>query len=80
MNTYSGDGTPVHIYTSSHQPATRFEVGHLVGDTEEWIEHRPHKLVFTWCCGVRRWAGHCSVQVYYDSLRFWCCKGKGCKA
>jgi hypothetical protein len=73
--------TAVHIYTRNHQPATRFVID--IGFEKPrrfWTRNPPHRLVPTSCCRKRRWAQHCTVQVYYDRVPFWCRPGKGCKS
>lgn len=87
--------TQVHIYTSAHQPATRFvtdlgnfqtawegpfKAGAAYVPDRRWTHIEPQALVATSCCRQRRWAKHCTVQVYYDSLPFWCRPGHGCRA
>lgn len=69
-----------HLYTAKHQPATRYRV---FFDTNKrgkrWIiTHKPR--AHGWCrkCRRGRWYANLTVQVYYDGLRFWCRKGKGC--
>jgi len=69
----------VHIYVASSQPATRFKVD--VGSVKPfWVKRAARSLVGCWCCRKRRWAKHVRVQVYYDSIRYWCAPGHGCKA
>ncbi len=67
----------VHLYTASHQPATRYRVA--VGNGYRWIRRSPRSLVFACCCLSRRRAWNCTVQVYYDEVRAGCRPGKGCK-
>lgn len=75
----------VHLYTRDHQPATRFvtDLGTFTAGVyvpnRHWTRIPPKATVFTSCCGKRRWAKHCTVQVYYDMLPFWCKPGRGCK-
>lgn len=76
----------VHLYTRDHQPATRFvtDLGQFEGGRytshRVWTRLRPRARVWASCCKRRRWAAHCTVQVYYDMLPFWCRPGRGCNA
>ena len=67
----------VHVYTVGHQPATDFR--ERVNGSVLWYRFSPRRCLFTSCCGRRRWAGNCTVQVYYDKIDVWCVDGKGCK-
>ena len=67
----------VHIYRHAAQPATRFV--DVVGGHRFWTRYHSRRLVRTSCCRQLRWAGNCVVQVYYDTVPFWCREGKGCK-
>ena len=64
--------TSVHFYVAKSQPATRYLVD-LFDDREPMVfEQPPRSLVRCVNCLRRRWAERCSVQVYYDSIRFFC--------
>ena len=64
--------TSVHFYVAKSQPATRYLVD-LFDDCEPMVfEQPPRSLVRCVNCLRRRWAERCSVQVYYDSIRFFC--------
>ena len=69
----------IHIYTTNHQPATRYKVdlGRLKPVV---IRCSQRTLCRARCCEKLRWAGNLTVQVYYDDIRFWCRESKGCKA
>jgi hypothetical protein len=71
----------IHLYTRSHQQATRFitVLGDLKRPMRFWTRNPPHRTVPTSCCRKQRWAKNCTVQVYYDMVPFWCKPGKGCK-
>lgn len=69
----------VHIYTAPKEPATRFNVGAPIGKTH-WVTRRPLQRLYCWTCQRERIAKNLIAQVYYDSLRFFCMKGKGCNA
>jgi hypothetical protein len=67
----------IHVYRSGHQPATRFRVE--VGRKTHTFSRRRRAIVRTDCCKQKRWAGNCTIQVYYDAAYHWCRDGKGCK-
>jgi len=67
----------IHIYTTNHQPATRF-VDRNSGKPF-WTRMNPRRLLWCNACRQRRWAKYLTVQVYYDQILFWCRKGHGCK-
>ena len=67
----------MHLYTRPHQPATRF-VDRCSG-TAHWVRHKPGRLLLASCCGKRRPARNLTVQVYYDSVPFFCRAGTGCQ-
>lgn len=75
----------LHVYTSRHQPATRWVAvlwlrrGKRIIEHRLWHRLRPRQLVRTSCCSKLRWAARCTVQVYYDMIPYWCRKGHGCK-
>lgn len=66
-----------HIFTASMQPATNF----VDRNCEKPMRFRckPQSRKFTYCCRKKRFARNLTVQVFYDSIRFWCRDGKGCK-
>ena len=69
----------LHIYTASHQPATRYRVA--CGDVRPfWVKCPANRLYWCASCKKRRPARNLTVQVYYDGTAFWCRDGKGCKA
>lgn len=67
----------IHIYTESRQPATCWTDSHSGKDRV--IRLPANRLLYVRCCGRRRPAKNCVVQVYYDGLYIWCAAGKGCK-
>lgn len=67
----------LHFYAPPHQPATHYSVP--VGTRYRWLRRSLRSLVFARCCERERWAGNCTVQVYYDEVRAGCRPGKGCK-
>ena len=67
----------VHIYTAPSQPATRF-VDRNSGRAH-WFRYPSRHLFRCHKCGRKRQAGNLQVQVFYDSVRFWCAPGHGCK-
>mgnify|MGYP001617868322 CR=1 FL=1 len=67
----------VHIFRAPDQPAHRFVID--FGDGRHWFRAPKRKLVPCYKCRERRWAQNCTVQVYYDSLRYFCRPGRGCK-
>jgi len=72
----------VHVYTRGHQAATRhrFYLDMPDGTVKTFTTRiNPRATVPTSCCRKRRWAKHCTVQVYYDMTPFWCRVGRGCK-
>ena len=67
----------IHIYTRSHEPATRYDVGRPIG--RRMIQrHKKNELLPAYCCLKLRQARNLTVTVYYDAIYFWCVKGKGC--
>mgnify|MGYP001566199842 CR=1 FL=1 len=66
----------LHIYTAGHQPATRFVDDH--SGRRIWFRHPKQALAYCWKCRKRRWVSHLTVQVFFDSLRFWCAPSHGC--
>lgn len=69
----------IHIYTVPHQPATNFVDGTGGGKPLRFKFH-PRRQIFAWCCRRRRIAVNLSVQVFYDSVNFFCRDGHGCKS
>jgi hypothetical protein len=80
----------LHLYTRPHQPATRFvdtlwfpawegPFGPGWQSKRLWTRYAPQQLVPTTCCRKRRWAKHCTVQVFYDQVPFYCRPGHGCR-
>lgn len=67
----------VRVYTARHQPATRF--CDVVNGRPLWFQCRRRALQQTACCRRRRWAVYTTVQVYYDSILYWCRPGRGCR-
>lgn len=64
--------TNIHVFTASLQDATNFVVdGHR-------FRCGPRALRRCWRCGKLRWAKSVRVQVFYDSIRYWC-KNPKCK-
>ncbi len=68
-----------HIYTVRGQPATRYQV-QLGERFTITIQRRRRSLVWTDCCKRLRWAGNCTIQVYYDGSYHWCKSRHGCKS
>jgi hypothetical protein len=68
----------IHVYRTDHQPATRFIDNHVPGDPHVFTKS-PRRRVATYCCRMMRQAQHCTVQVSYDAIYFWCVPGHGCK-
>jgi hypothetical protein len=78
--------TTLHVYTADHQPATRYRVD--LGGLESVrrkkkrylrISQPPRSTVLTSCCRKFRAAANCTVQVFYDDVRYWCRHGVGCR-
>ncbi len=67
----------VHIFTARLQAATRFRDD--CTDKPFICRRNPRKQIYSWCCRKKRWAKYLQVQVFYDSIRFWCKDGQGCK-
>jgi len=67
----------VHIYTAPLQSATQFVDRNIKPPI--WHRNKPRTPIHCWACWRRRWAKYLRVQVYYDSIRFWCAPGRGCK-
>ena len=79
--TPEAERSTVHLYRRHHQPATRYVVEIGYGKRNRlWVRCGPRQRVRTSCCRKLRWAKHCTVQVYYDMVPFWCRPGHGCKA
>lgn len=68
----------IHVYVTSHQPATNFLVK-LDGMRGKRFKRPARSTIYTDCCRRWRWAGRCTVQVYYDNIYAWCRPGTGCK-
>lgn len=68
-----------HLFTAKMEPATRYDLGAPSGK-RMIVHHGQRQLISAICCGKRRQARNLWVQVFYDDVRFWCRKGKGCKA
>lgn len=68
----------LHIYRAASQPATLYVDRH--GPQALWTLNDPRKKIRAFCCRKLRWAKYLTVQVYYDSIMFWCREGCGCKA
>lgn len=68
----------VHIFRAPNQPATRFLI-EIDASNRHWFQRRRRSLVPCYSCRIRRWAQNCTVQAYYDSIRYFCRPGKGCK-
>jgi hypothetical protein len=68
----------LHIYRAPSQPAHCFVV-HFGGPLRHWFRRPKRSLVRCRKCEQPRWAQNCTVQVYYDDIRFFCRPGKGCK-
>ena len=66
-----------HVFVVRGQPAARYSV--QLGDTAIWIKTPMNRAIRADCCGYRRLARNLIVQVYYDSQRYLCVRGKGCK-
>lgn len=76
-----GEATGVsalHIYTRPHQPATRF-VDRSMPGRGHWFRYPGGRLLSASCCGRMRPARNLTVQVYYDSVPFFCRPGTGCR-
>lgn len=70
----------VHVYSAPLQPATRYFDDVMMGkENHFWTELADRHQLYCWNCRVKRWAKYLSVQVFYDSIRFWCKPGYGCK-
>ena len=69
----------VHVYTRAHQPATRYRVDSGSTFGARWFRNAANRLIPAQCCGKMRPARNLTVQVFYDSVPFWCRAGKGCK-
>jgi hypothetical protein len=69
----------IHFYMASHQPAHRFFI-YFEGTSRHWVKRSKRSLVSTKCCDVKRWAGNCWAQAYYDGVYFFCRKGHGCRS
>jgi hypothetical protein len=70
----------VHIYTAPMQSATHYFDDKCEGkENHFWIDHAAHRLLWCWNCRQRRWAKNLFAQVFYDSERFWCKPGTGCR-
>jgi hypothetical protein len=66
-----------HLFTENLQPATNWV--DRCGGHEHRDGWKPGVLLRPLCCGKRRRASACGVQVFYDGIRIWCAAGKGCK-
>lgn len=67
----------VHVFRAREQPATHFSDDNV--RPRLWVRYAERKLLWCWSCRKRRWAKNLVVQVYYDSTRFFCREGRGCK-
>jgi hypothetical protein len=67
----------VHVFRAPNQPATRYFIA--FGSHRSWVRIQRRALVHCLKCSRRRWAQNCVVQVYYDSVRYFCRPGKGCE-
>jgi hypothetical protein len=67
----------LHIYTAKMQPATDYL--DQCGEIEFRGGFEPEKRIYTDCCGKKRKAKDCMVQLYYDGMGVWCTEGRGCK-
>lgn len=74
-----GSFAGLHIYTAHHQPATRWIDSHAPKGMRQ-VRVPCRHCYPAWCCRQSRWAAYLTVQVFYDSTRFWCRPGRGCKA
>lgn len=71
----------VHLFTAASQPATRFTNPHLSepGKRRRFYQFNRRAQLWCWRCDKRRWAANLVVHVYYDSTRFYCRDGRGCR-
>lgn len=65
-----------HLFSASHQPATSWVDNSC--DPPIKFEYSPMMRLRCYGCRKLRQAQNLTVQVFYDSVRFWCAKG-GCK-
>lgn len=61
---------PIHMFTAAHQEATSFTM-ELEGKTV-LFKFNPRRQLMCFGCRRLRHAKNLTVQVYYDSLHFWC--------
>ena len=66
-----------HIFTAPMQPATNFVDRN--GDKPMRVKCSPHALKRCWKCRKQRRAKNLFVQVFYDSIRYWCKNRHKCK-
>lgn len=69
----------LHIYRAKDQKATHFVDDCAGPEHRRVVRYKPRKRLPCFGCGKWRWAANLTVQVYYDAVRFFCMKGKGCK-
>jgi len=64
----------IHLFAARGQPATDFWDKTMPGPEHMNLhfQYSPRRLFRCRECGRLRWAKNLSVQVYYDSLRFFC--------
>lgn len=76
----------VHVYDAAPQRATRwfedFDVRGKDGAVvtkRMWTRAPANRLYWAACCKRRRPAKNLTVKAFYDCIKFFCRKGKGCK-